>query len=40
LYKKEYGAAFAQAMLGHKTATMTAKYDDLRGSGWQVVAAK
>lgn len=39
LYRKEYGAEFAQAMLGHKNAQMTAKYDDLRGSGWQVVAA-
>lgn len=40
LYKKEYGAEFAQAMLGHKNAKTTATYDDLRGSGWQVVAAK
>lgn len=39
LYRKECGAEFAQAMLGHKHAQMTAKYDDLRGSGWQVVAA-
>lgn len=40
LYRKEYGAEFAQSMLGHKHAQMTAKYDDLRGSGWQVVAAR
>jgi integrase len=39
LYKEEFGAAFAQAMLGHKNASMTAKYDDLRG-GWQSIAAK
>ncbi len=40
LYRKEYGAEFAQAMLGHKNAQMTAKYDDLRGSGWQIISAK
>lgn len=39
LYRAEYGAAFAQAMLGHKNASMTAKYDDLRG-GFQIIAAK
>lgn len=40
LYKKEYGQEFAQAIMGHKHAKMTAEYDDLRGSGWQVVQAK
>ena len=40
LYRKQYGAEFAQAILGHKNAKMTATYDDLRGSGWQVVAVK
>lgn len=40
LYKEHYGAEFAQAMLGHKNAKMTATYDDLRGSGWQVVRSK
>lgn len=40
LYRDEYGAAFAQAMLGHKNETMTAKYNDLRGSAFQVIAAK
>lgn len=40
LYKEEYGAAFAQAMLGHKNASMTAKYDDMRGLGYQVISAK
>lgn len=40
LYRKECGKEFAQAMLGHKSETMTAKYDDLRGSGWQDVTAK
>jgi integrase len=39
LYRKQYGKEFAQAMLGHKTETMTAKYDDLRG-GWQTVSVK
>lgn len=40
LYRGEYGAEFAQAILGHKHASMTAKYDDLRGQGWDIVAAK
>jgi integrase len=40
LYRAEYGAEFAQAMLGHKNASMTAKYDDLRGGGYQVISAK
>jgi integrase len=39
LYREEFGADFAQAILGHKSAQMTAKYDDLRG-GWQTVKAK
>jgi integrase len=40
LYKKEYGQEFAQAIMGHKHAKMTAEYDDLRGSGWAVVSVK
>ena len=40
LYKAEYGAEFAQAMLGHKNAKMTSVYDDLRGKGFQLIAAK
>lgn len=40
LYKKQYGAEFAQAIMGHKHAKMTAEYDDLRGGGWNVVTAK
>lgn len=40
LYKKEYGQEFAQSIMGHKHAKMTAEYDDLRGSGWAVVQAK
>lgn len=40
LFKAEFGAAFAQSMLGHKNASMTAKYDDMRGQGYQVVSAK
>ena len=38
LYKAERGAEFAQAILGHKHASMTAVYDDLRGKGWAEVA--
>lgn len=38
LYRKQYGAAFAQELLGHKNAETTAKYDDPRG-GWKVVSA-
>lgn len=40
LYKQQYGAEFAQAVMGHKHAKMTAEYDDLRGAGWQVVQVK
>lgn len=40
LYTKEYGKEFSQALLGHKTEAMSAKYEDLRGSDWQVVSAK
>lgn len=39
LYREEFGAEFAQALLGHKSAQMTAKYDDLRG-GWKAINAK
>jgi integrase len=38
LYRKQHGAAFAQALLGHKKAETTEKYDDLRGD-WKVVSA-
>jgi len=38
LYREQFGAAFAQEILGHKSAEMTAKYDDLRGE-WKVVSA-
>lgn len=40
LYRKEYGAEFAQAMLGHKHASMTEKYDDMRGQEYQLIKAK
>lgn len=40
LYREQYGPEFAQAMLGHKSAKMTSKYDDLRGSGWSTISAK
>jgi integrase len=39
LHREEFGAEFAQALLGHKSAQMTAKYDDLRG-GWKAIKAK
>lgn len=32
-YKEEFGADFAQAILGHKSAQMSAGYDGVRG-GW------
>ncbi len=39
LYREEYGAAFAQSLLGHKNASMTDKYNDKRGTGWDVVSS-
>ena len=39
LYREQYGAEFAQILLGHKNAATTAKYNDLRGQGWQRIAA-
>jgi integrase len=38
LHREERGAEFAQAILGHKSPEMTARYDDLRGE-WKVVTA-
>lgn len=38
LYRDEYGADFAQMVLGHKNASTTARYDDLRGE-WKIVSA-
>lgn len=38
LYEKEYGAAFAQKLFGHKSASTTAVYIDARGSDWIDVA--
>jgi integrase len=40
LYRQEYDGKFAQSILGHKTETMTEKYDDLRGSDWLTVSIK
>ena len=40
LYRKEYGAEFAQALLGHKNARTTETYDDLRTPVWRIVAVK
>lgn len=40
LYRDEYGADFAQALLGHKEAKTTAIYDDLRGTAYQEVSVK
>ncbi|WP_179894805.1 tyrosine-type recombinase/integrase [Burkholderia sp. JKS000303] len=34
LYSDEYGPEFAQALLGHKSAAMTALYRDSRGKEW------
>lgn len=39
LYREQEGAEFAQALLGHKHASMTDKYDDMRGQGWSRVEA-
>jgi integrase len=40
LYREQYGAEFAKAILGHKHISMTDKYNDMRGQGWQMVSAK
>jgi integrase len=40
MYYDEYGPEFTQSLLGHKNAKTTAEYHDLRGCGWNVVAAK
>lgn len=40
LYGDELGAEFAQALLGHKTAQMTALYRDSRGTEWNEVKIK
>ncbi|MDR8395532.1 tyrosine-type recombinase/integrase [Paraburkholderia sp. USG1] len=34
LYSEQYSPDFAQAILGHKSASMTAMYRDVRGSEW------
>lgn len=39
-YRKQYGKEFAQALLGHKTESMSAKYDDLRGSEYKTISTK
>lgn len=38
MYREEFGPDFAQAILGHKSAKTTEKYDDLRGN-WKVIEA-
>ncbi|WOD18653.1 tyrosine-type recombinase/integrase [Paraburkholderia kirstenboschensis] len=40
LYGDEFGAEFAQALLGHQTAQMTALYRDSRGREWNEVKVK
>jgi integrase len=40
LYRDQYGAEFAQEMLGHKNASMTSKYDEMRGQGFKLISAK
>lgn len=37
LYREEFGAAFAQSILGHKSAATTERYDDSRGE-WKVIS--
>lgn len=37
LYAEAYGPEFAQAIAGHKDASMTAIYRDVRGAEWQLV---
>jgi integrase len=37
LYAEQYGKDFAQAILGHKSASMTAMYRDTRGAEWTEV---
>lgn len=39
LYANQYGAEFAQSIAGHKDASMTAVYRDVRGSEWVQVKA-
>jgi integrase len=34
LYTEQHGPEFAQAILGHKSANMTAMYRDTRGAEW------
>jgi integrase len=38
MFREEYGADFAQMILGHKKAETTARYDDLRGE-WKLISA-
>ncbi|PVX61294.1 tyrosine-type recombinase/integrase [Paraburkholderia unamae] len=40
LYTEAYGKEFAKALLGHKSAKMTALYTDSRGQEWQEVKLK
>ncbi|EOS94699.1 phage integrase Arm DNA-binding domain-containing protein [Erwinia tracheiphila] len=37
LHTKENGAEFAQRLLGHKSAQMTDRYRDSRGSEWDII---
>lgn len=39
LYTEQYGAEFAQALLGHKSAKMTEMYRDARGAEWIEIRA-
>lgn len=39
LYAEAYGPEFAQSILGHKTASMTAMYRDVRGAEWVEIKA-
>ena len=37
MYEAEYGKAFAQQLLGHKSAKMTAKYLDSRDDSFTLI---
>lgn len=37
MYEAEYGKAFAQQLLGHKSEKMTAKYLDLRDDSFTLI---
>jgi integrase len=38
LYREQYGATFAQSIMGHASVAMTDKYDDMRGKGFKLIS--